>query len=38
MLPEYAKTAERLKALAEPTRLQILEMLHEEEMCVLVKH
>jgi len=34
MLPEYAKTAERLKALAEPTRLQILEMLHEEEMCV----
>jgi len=34
MLQEYAKTAERLKALAEPTRLQILEMLDQEEMCV----
>lgn len=34
MTQEYVKTAERLKALAEPTRLQILEMLDHEEMCV----
>jgi ArsR family transcriptional regulator len=34
MAQEYVKTAERLKALAEPTRLQILEMLDREEMCV----
>lgn len=34
MIDEYAKTAERLKALAEPTRLQIIEMLDQEEMCV----
>lgn len=30
----YIKTAERLKALAEPTRLKILKMLAMEEMCV----
>ncbi len=28
------KTAERLKAMAEPTRLKILKMLSQEEMCV----
>lgn len=31
---KYTETAERLKALAEPTRLQILEMLANKEMCV----
>ncbi len=30
----YTETAERLKALAEPTRLKILEMLANKEMCV----
>lgn len=34
MEDKYSKTAERLKALAEPTRLKILEMLSSEEMCV----
>lgn len=33
MNSKYTKIAERLKALAEPTRLKILEMLAEEEMC-----
>ncbi len=34
MEDKYIRTAERLKALAEPTRLKILKMLALEEMCV----
>ena len=34
MSQEYAKIAERIKALAEPTRFKILELLSLEEMCV----
>lgn len=34
MVNKYIKTAERLKALAEPNRLKILEMLTSEELCV----
>lgn len=31
---DYQKAAERVKALADPTRLKILDMLATEEMCV----
>lgn len=34
MSDKYSKAAERLKALAESTRLKILKMLSQEEMCV----
>ena len=34
MEEKYTRTAERLKAIAEPTRLKILEMVTSEEMCV----
>ncbi|MCR4442004.1 MAG: metalloregulator ArsR/SmtB family transcription factor [Peptococcaceae bacterium] len=34
MADKYSRAAERLKAVAEPTRLKIVEMLAAEEMCV----
>ena len=34
MNDKYTKISEKLKAIAEPTRLKILEMLTKEEMCV----
>jgi len=34
MADKYLRAAERLKAVGEPTRLKIIEMLATEEMCV----